>query len=158
FFVSSNGYIATNAHVTELAKQPEKCEEALFVSFVQSVAADYNLDLKALSQANLQQFLGIVKQEGRLVSYDPTNYVIIPNGTAMPYDIKAYGAVVGEGKDVSIIKIEVRNAPVLKIADSDKVRLQEHVTVAGYPAAADTRQSGVLNKRSIVEASFTDGR
>ncbi len=45
-----------------------------------------------------------------------------------------------QGKDVAIVKIEVKNAPILKLGDSDRVQLQDHVTVIGYPGAADTFQ------------------
>ena len=77
--------------------------------------------------------------------------MIIPDGSSFPFEIKQYGAPTGEsndqGKDVAIIKIEVKNAPILKLADSDKVQLQDHVTVIGYPGAADTFNSGLLSSQ-----------
>jgi hypothetical protein len=88
--------------------------------------------------------------------------VIIPDGSSFPFEIKQYGAPTGEsndqGKDVAIIKIEVKNAPILKIADSDKVKLQDHVTVIGYPGAADTFNSGLLDQKSAFEATINDGK
>ena len=75
---------------------------------------------------------------------------------------KQFGAPTGEGtdqgKDVAIVKIEVKNAPVLKLGDSEKVQLQDHVTLVGYPAAADTSDSGLLDRKSALEASITDGK
>src|SRR3712207_8196910 len=34
------------------------------------------------------------------------------------------------------------------LADSDRVQLQDHVTVIGYPGAADTFNSGLLSSKS----------
>ena len=59
---------------------------------------------------------------------------------------------------MAVIKIEVKNAPILKLGDSDKVQLQDHISVFGYPGAADTSQSGALSRKSALEASITDGR
>ena len=61
-------------------------------------------------------------------------------------------------KTLPIIKIEVKNAPILKLADSDKVQLQDHVTVIGYPGAADTFNSGLLSSKSALEATINDGK
>jgi len=88
--------------------------------------------------------------------------VLVPDVSSFPFEIKQYGAPTGEstdqGKDVSIVKIEVKNAPILKLGDSDRVQLQDHVTVIGYPGAADTFQSGMLSQKSAFEASITDGK
>ena len=50
------------------------------------------------------------------------------------------------------------NAPILKLSDSDKVQLQDHVTVLGYPGAADTFNSGLLSSKSGLEATINDGK
>jgi hypothetical protein len=44
------------------------------------------------------------------------------------------------------------------MADSDKVQLQDHVTVIGYPGAADTFNSGLLSSKSALEATINDGK
>jgi len=38
------------------------------------------------------------------------------------------------------------------------VQLQDHVTVIGYPGAADTFNSGLLSQRSALEATINDGK
>ena len=90
------------------------------------------------------------------------HHVIVPDGSSYPFEIKQDGAPTGEqqdqGKDVAIVKIEVKNAPVLKLADSEKVQLQDHVTVIGYPGAADTFNSGLLSSKSAFEATINDGK
>ena len=153
-FINPNGYIATNAHVTDMSHQgDEKGKEAVLTNFIQQLARDYGRDPgQVLNDGTLvQQILA----ESRLTSFTHIHHVITPDGSNFPFEIKAFGAPIGEGKDVSIIKIEIKNAPVLKLGESDKVQLQDHITVLGYPAAADT---GVLDQKSALEASITDGK
>ena len=156
FFISSNGYIATNAHVVSMTKDgEEKAKQALFWQLVQQIAQQYNKDPRSLNT----QF---IDQHSQLQSFNLFHHVIIPDGSSYPFEIKQFGAPTGEGndqgKDVAIVKIEVKNAPILKLADSEKVQLQDHVTVIGYPGAADTFNSGLLSSRSALEATINDGK
>ena len=156
FFLSPNGYIATNAHVVSFTHDgEEKAKQALFYQMVQQIAQQIGKDARSLNT-------NFIVQHSELQSFTLFHHVIIPDGTALPFEIKQYGAPTGEsndqGKDVAVIKIEVKNAPVLKLADSDKVQLQDHVTVIGYPGAADTLNSGLLSSKSALEATINDGK
>src|SRR6185503_11738262 len=156
FFISSNGYIATNAHVVSMTHDGEdKAKQTLFVQLVQQIAQQYGKDPRQLNTQYIDQY-------STLQSFQIFHHVIIPDGSAYPFEIKQYGAPTGEsndqGKDVAVIKIEVKNAPVLKLADSDKVQLQDHVTVIGYPGAADTFNTGTLSAKSAFEATINDGK
>ena len=156
FFISSNGYIATNAHVVTMTKDgEEKAKQALFWQMVQQIGKQIGKDPQSLN-ANF------INEHSQFQSFQRIHHVIIPDGSAYPFEIKQYGAPTGEGsdqgKDVAIVKIEVRNAPILKLADSDRVQLQDHVTVIGYPGAADTFNSGLLSTRSALEATINDGK
>jgi len=153
-FINPNGYIMTNAHVTDLSHQgDEKGKNLLFVEFVKQLAKDYGDNPETV--LNNSTLLGQIGEQSRLQSFTHIHHVITPDGSNFPFEIKAFGAPIGDGKDVSIIKIEVKNAPVLKIGDSEKVQLQDHITVVGYPAAADT---SLLDQKSQLEASVTDGK
>ena len=156
FFISSNGYIATNAHVVSTTKDGEdKAKQALFWQLVQQIAQQLGKDPRSLNTS-------FIDQHSQLQSFQLFHHVIIPDGSAFPFEIKSYGAPTGEGndqgKDVAVIKIEVKNAPILKLADSDRVQLQDHVTVIGYPGAADTFNSGLLSSKSALEATINDGK
>ncbi|HJQ27310.1 MAG TPA: trypsin-like peptidase domain-containing protein [Blastocatellia bacterium] len=143
-FINPNGYIVTNAHVTNATHDgDDKAKEAIMVAFA-----------KKYSGGDMDK-ARYIYQNARLTGLKHIHHVLLPNGDNFQFEIKAFGAPVGEGKDVSVIKIEVKNAPVLKLGDSDKVKLQDHITVFGYPGAADT---GVLDQKSILEASITDGK
>src|SRR5829696_5535864 len=156
FFISPNGYIATNAHVVSFTKDGEdKMKQALFWQMIQQIGQQIGKDPRSLNT-------NFIVEHSQFQSLTLFHHVIIPDGTALPFEIKQYGAPTGEGndqgKDVAVIKIEVKNAPVLKLADSDKVQLQDHVTVVGYPGAADTLNSGLLSSRSALEATINDGK
>ena len=159
FFISSNGYIATNAHCVSMTKEGEqKAKETLLWQLVQQIAQQLGRDPRSFNQQQIQ----FIDQHSTLQSFQRFHHVLIPDGSSYPFEIKQYGAPTGEatdqGKDVAVIKIEVRNAPILKLADSDKVQLQDHVTVIGYPGAADTFNSGLLSQRSALEATINDGK
>ena len=156
FFISSNGYVATNAHVVSMTHDgEEKAKQTLFYQLVQQIAQQYGKDPRSLNTQYIDQY-------SQLQSFQIFHHVIIPDGSSFPFEIKQYGAPTGEGndqgKDVAIIKIEVKNAPILKLADSDKVQLQDHVTVIGYPGAADTFNTGTLSAKSAFEATINDGK
>lgn len=155
FFISPNGYIATNAHVVSTTREgEEKAKQALFWQMVQQIGQQLGRDPRTLNHT-------FIDQHSTLVSFQKYHHVIIPDGSSYPFEIKQYGAPAGssadQGKDVAIVKIEVKNAPILKLADSDRVQLQDPVTVAGYPGAADTFQSGMLSQKSALQSTFNPG-
>jgi S1-C subfamily serine protease len=156
FFISSNGYIATNAHVVSSTHDgEEKAKQALFWQLVQQIAQQLGKDPRSLNHS-------FINEHSTLQGFKLFHHVVIPDGSSFPFEIKQYGAPTGEsndqGKDVAIIKIEIKNAPILKLGDSEKVKLQDHVTVIGYPGAADTFNSGLLDSKSAFEATINDGK
>ena len=126
----------------------------LFEQYLMMLGRDYNEDPRRWSRETI---IGI-GQNTQMRSITPIRVVVLPDGSSFPFEIKSYGAPVGQGKDVAVIKVEVKNAPILKLGDSDKVQLQDHISVFGYPGAADTSQCGALSRKSALEASITDGR
>jgi serine protease Do len=159
FFINSNGYIATNAHVVSTfhdinTKGNDVGREILFWQLLPQVAHDHNVDPKSLTRDNVN----FVRNYSRLTDMKIYHHVIIPDGSVYEFEEKQFGAPTGQGKDVAVVKIEVKNAPVLVVGDSEKMNLQDHVIVIGYPGAADTLNSGILDSKSVLEASITDGK
>ena len=153
FIINPNGYIMTNAHVVSDIKDGDDKgrRTLLFQLAAQALRALGN----PVTEENVIQAARVLSNEAQLTSFRRINLVFLQSGSSYPYEIKSYGAPVGEGKDVSIIKIEIKNAPTLRLGDSDKVEVGDQVWVIGYPAAAD---SGVLDQKSQLEPTTNDGK
>lgn len=153
YFVNSDGYIVTNAHMVERTQNEDQCKSELWENFVRELAADYGENADAV--LNNQEVLQVIEANSNPVAYDSIKLVFLPNGNKLPFEVKTAGKPVGEGKDVAVIKVEVTNAPVLQLGNSEQVQLQDHITLLGFPGAGD---SDVLDDKSNFVASITDGK
>jgi hypothetical protein len=162
FFISSNGYIATNAHVTQMWHDGEdKAKDLLVTRFILAVGRSfYNIDPSNMKQSEYD----FIKQHiSGLSNFNMYHLVVIPDGTSMPFEDKpsGYGAPTGESesaKDVAVVKIEVKNAPVLLFGDSDSCKVSDSDTVIGYPGVADMGEfKTILAPQAALEATFTYG-
>jgi serine protease Do len=162
FFISSNGYIATNAHVTQMWHDGEdKAKELLVTRFILAVGrAFYSIEPSSM---NRTQYDYIRNHITALNNFKMYHLVVIPDGTELPFEDKpsGYGAPTGESesaKDVAVVKIEVKNAPVMIFGDSDEVKVSDADTVIGYPSVADMGEfKNVLSAKAQLEATFTYG-
>ena len=156
-FIDPDGYIVTNAHVTEFTRGgAEKGKELLFKQFVAQLAEERRADADAW--LNDPETLDRIRRHSRLVELEPVHHVVLPNGDRLPFEIKAFGAPFDHGKDVAVIKVEIRNAPIVKFGDSGAIQLLDHVTVVGYPGVGDLNGIDVSDNKSALEASITDGK
>jgi serine protease Do len=150
FFVSDDGFIATNAHVVREIQEGEarvktQLDERALVQIVRAYPEVRDRD-------DGRELVMAALRAGKIAKKAE---VVLPDGTKLPYEIRAYGAPVGEGQDVAIIKVDAKNAPNLAIGDSDKVSVQDQVIAIGYPGVADFE--GLFDQKSQLEASITDG-
>jgi hypothetical protein len=162
FFISPNGYIATNAHVTQMWHDGEdKAKDLLVTRFIFAVGRSfYSIDPNNMKQSEYD----FIKQHiSGLSNFNMYHLVVIPDGTSMPFEDKpsGYGAPTGESesaKDVAVVKVEVKNAPVLLFGDSDAVKVSDSDTVIGYPGVADMGEfKSILAPKAALEATFTYG-
>ncbi|HTM18996.1 MAG TPA: serine protease, partial [Kofleriaceae bacterium] len=155
FFIDPDGYLATNAHVVQqIHVSEEQTRKALLERAVDQILDKYKDDFARMSR---DQAVAVLQQI-QLGAIEKVAVVVLPNGDRLPYEIVAYGAPVNEGKDVAIIKVDTHDAPTLEIGDATGVQLQDPVFVIGYPGAADLEDFGVLDARSLLEATITDGK
>ncbi|MBD2201396.1 trypsin-like peptidase domain-containing protein [Calothrix sp. FACHB-1219] len=141
FFVHRSGTIASNAHVTQFSA--EECQYIL-----KSELSDQLKD----DGKNLED----VEKDLKWIENKPINLVYLPNGEQLPFKIIISGDPVGEGKDVSIIQVNLKNAPALKLADSEQVKLMDQVIAVGYPGVVE-RLPVDWKENSFQEATFTKG-
>src|SRR2546426_7827618 len=82
FFISPNGYIATNAHVVSTTHDGEdKAKELLFGQLVSQIANYYKKDPRSFNR----EALNYIFSRSRLTGYKLLHHVIIPDGSGFPF-------------------------------------------------------------------------
>jgi serine protease Do len=154
--ISENGYIVTNAHVVEAAKFDDNEAinrlDRMFLADLLQLLKEKDLQYHTSYAAVLYQYALKTTKSGELKRVDT---VILPGGDSYTFDIKSYGAPIGEGKDVAVVKIDARNLPVILIDESDHTQTQDKVLIAGYPGKADLQ--GFLDEKSALVSTYMDG-
>jgi S1-C subfamily serine protease len=151
FFITPDGYIATNAHVVADIHDGDDAAKATLQGKLFKDLEKYAGDeLRRLNAAQLQA----LRESIHLVGLERHAYVVLPNGDKLNYEVKEYGKP-GTGRDCAIIKVKIENAPTLPIGDSKRSQVEDHIVVIGYPGVADFKD--LLDDKSQLEASITDG-
>ena len=152
FFASADGYVVTNAHVVEDIKAGEETAKTkAFGQLAEKLQKEYGKELAQMTDAQKVELVRTLQAGATAV---PNAAIVLPDGTKLKYEVKAYGKP-GEGDDVAVIKVDIKDAPNLTVADSDKVMVQDKVLAIGYPGAADMQ--GLLDDKSQLEATINEG-
>jgi serine protease Do len=151
WFMTPDGYIATNAHVVaDIKNGDDVAKAALLQQLYKDIQKQYGAELAKMTPAQID----LVEKSIKLVSVEARHYVVMPDGTKLDYDIVQYGKP-GTGNDCAIIKVKIENAPTLPIGDSTRSQVEDHIVVLGYPGVADF--ADLLDEKSQLQASVTDG-
>jgi serine protease Do len=153
FFVSADGFVVTNAHVvSEIHDGEEVAKQKAFASFLRKVARS-NPEVGQLGEERKRELYERLSKQMLVKS---NNQIVLSDGAKLDYTIKAFGKP-GEGSDVAVIKVDIKDAPNLQLADSEKVQIQDRLLAIGYPGAADMQGTGLLDDKSQLEASINEG-
>ena len=117
YFINPNGYIITDS---SLVKMPPEVDNKLNCKKYLAKKLSDRKVIYELKDEDVQFFRGAV----------------LPNGEKFLYSFPP-GSQSLSGKDVTVIKVEVKRAPTLKLGNSDNVQIQDQVLVLGYPLDAD---------------------
>jgi serine protease Do len=151
WFMTPDGYIATNAHVvSDIQAGDEAAKTALQKKLFKDLDTKYHAQLAKMNDQQIRQLADSI----RITALKALHFIVLPNGDKLDYDVKQFGAP-GTGNDCAIIKVKIDNAPTLPIGDSTKSQVEDHVVVIGYPGVADMQD--LLDEKSQLEASVTDG-
>lgn len=152
FFVSADGFVVTNAHVVaDIQGGEQRAIERAVIQLLTKAEKAGQLAGIARDQLAL-----LVQQLKATATARPVAQIVLPDGTALDYVIKAYGKP-GESDDVAVVKVELKDAPNLPLANTDKLQIQDKLLAIGYPGAADMEGTGLLDDKSQLEASINDG-
>jgi S1-C subfamily serine protease len=160
FFINPAGYILTNAHVVSAIKDGDEVNQRLHlrllaIKVLQAPPPD------PVTEQNVAKTEQALVKQAQLTGFRRVNIVLLQNGKEYPFEIKSFGAPTGQGrdlatgKDIAVLKIETRNAPTLRLGDSDETQVGDPVWVLGYPGAAD---SDVLAPSAALEPTTNDGK
>ncbi|MDP4126254.1 MAG: trypsin-like peptidase domain-containing protein [Bacillota bacterium] len=150
--ISENGYVVTNAHVVEATKlSDDEATKRLNEMFLQ----DVKKRLIAKGDQYIVSDMEYVQKTTIRKNFKKYALVITPGGERFTFDIKSYGAPIGQGKDVAVIKIDAKNLPVILVDDTDEIQTSEKVSIAGYPAKADL--NGLADDNAILVSTYTSG-
>jgi S1-C subfamily serine protease len=151
FFITADGYIATNAHVvSDIHDGDDTAKDALYKQLLTELDKEYAKELAQMSDNQINQLVRSIK----LVNLEKRAYIVLPSGEHLDYEIVSYGKP-GSGRDAAIIKVKAENAPTLAIGDSSKSQIADPIVVLGYPGVADMKE--LLDEKSQLQASVTDG-
>ncbi len=150
FVISSDGYIATCAHVVD--KSMSTATENLWYQFQDNIYYDLAEQFLDMSDADLEdlyyKMIDYVSEYSDIdnVTYDisvlnPDNYdkdFDTQFDSGYKADVRKFGNPYPEyGKDLAIIKIEASGLTPVAIGDSEDVKPGNKIYVIGYPVIAD---------------------
>jgi S1-C subfamily serine protease/rhodanese-related sulfurtransferase len=171
WFIDSNGWVVTNAHVVQPAHQPpawlinQQAQRAVVAACVheqldkQSIAPGQRPDL----EEELRRTALARAYPGARVESKPAIFILMANGFRLPAKVEKYsppvstqtGAGVMSGRDLALLSVEASEMPAFKLAESKNVKIGDPIHILGFPGVVLSHE--LLNATAKVEASVTNG-
>src|SRR5262245_3400262 len=171
WFIDSNGWVVTNAHVVQPAHQPpawvinEQAQKALVL------ACGYDeLSRQGLTPGQRPDVEDELRRAAMARAYPsarvelkPSIFILMANGFRLPAKVEKYsppvstqtGAGVMSGRDLALLYVEAAEMPAFKLAESKNVKIGDPIHIIGFPGVVLTHE--LLNATAKVEASVTNG-
>jgi S1-C subfamily serine protease len=164
FIINPGGWILTSGHVIAPTRDPDALKHELLrngaiTALLKHLPVD---DLRRLHRdETLERYVTAVAAAGQLDRVQVVNEVELSNGIRLPFKVERYSpALTQRGNDLALLRIGRANLPVVKLGDSDGVRVGDSIWSIGYPAVASSTDEvigGWLSSDSDLEATLTPG-
>jgi len=166
FIVTSNGYIVTNGHVVNDFESELDRVRPLLRNYAKTIAkAIEERRGERLSDQDIQDIFTEVVEAyltNRLKIQDYSVTVYVGAGRVVSgignigklYTSRIVLSTPAEKEDIAVLKIEVNNAPSLKVSPQD-VRVGDRVWALGYPGAVAFHE--ILSVETLLEPTITGG-
>jgi rhodanese-related sulfurtransferase len=171
WFIDSNGWVVTNAHVVQPAHQDvpwvvqDQAEKAVTDVCVydelerRGIAAGQRPDLETELR---RQAMGRALQTTQ-VTLKPSLFILLGNGFRLPAKVEKYsppvsttrGAGAMSGRDLALLYVEAAEMPAFKLGESKNAKIGDPIHILGFPGVVLTHE--LLNATAKVEASVTNG-
>lgn len=166
FFINPDGYLVTNGHVVDIyvkymADKDGYAQKVLKDAIIQQIIVEFKKSQGRepsgqVLDAAYKQF--IQDQQPRITEHGAINYVMLSNSETFRFEVKKFSPSIPDGgKDISVLKIERENCPVIMLGDSSQLALQEPIFVIGFPGVVDPQRFPLLGKENTLKSSITRG-
>ena len=171
WFVDSNGWVVTNAHVVQPAHQPpmwlinQQAQKAIFAACVYEELArqGFTPGQRPDIEDELRRTAMARAYPSARVEAKPSIFILMGNGFRLVAKIEKYsppvstqtGAGVMSGRDLALLSVEASEMPAFKLAESKNVKIGDPIHILGFPGVVLSHE--LLNASAKVEASVTNG-
>jgi S1-C subfamily serine protease len=165
--IDASGYLITNGHVVQPAYTPPMwLISSLTRKAVESACVPIMLARMGVepgARPDLEEQLKRRAFDTALptaaAKLDPNVFVVFSNGTRLRAEVRKYSPpVLGaemSGRDLALLKVDVKDLPVLPLGDSRNAQIGDPVHILGFPGVVLSHE--LLNQSAKVEASVTNG-
>jgi S1-C subfamily serine protease len=184
FIVHADGWIITNGHVVQPYYEPDEDQfrqgilrAAVLQGCVGPTEEYRGARLAQAERGSLLERLMATAAKDATVTVRKAVTVFLAGGRSLPAEVKIYSgpivpapteqeearaAAMGRmggapkgGRDVAVLKVAAAGLPVVRLGDSDRVRVGDPVLILGFPGVV--LQHELLSRATRTEASVTSG-
>jgi len=164
FVIHPSGFILTSGHVVaptrdSTSMQGDLRRNGAIAALLKHFSID---DLRRLHRDEaLDRYVAPLGAAGALDNVAIVSDVELSNGDKVPFRVERYSPALAQGgTDLALLTIARKDLPVVRLGDSDSMRIGDSIWSIGYPAVAssgDDVVGGWLSRDSDLEATTNPG-